>query len=747
MNTSISKEISERDKVIIGADGWLFLGNDSNNSTAQFIGEINLGAQEREKFRLYLQAVKKKIFCDVFFSIAPNKEFVHPEKYPFLIKEKGGLLVHEQAISILAEHDVPYHYPVEELASIPNSFYKTDTHWSEYGAYKTLSNFFLSHYRIDLVDLNDKDFLMEYVAGDLGNKLDGQKDGRLSYNFKIDEYELFNSGLKNHGYGVHYVNPNASIDKKILVFGDSFGISYIKPLVLTFREVVFLYSPATFIENVYDHFLPDLVILQINQRFLLDPPNYRLSLENSLVFKKFKNFDLNETKSYVQTIEKQKNSFLKYLYLKPLAGLIPTRNTTISNLLEKKMLFNGEYVEVRSSIFDAEKNKIVVTFTARSDSPQKNGFGEEFFEKNNISAIHFISKSNHWWQVDEMRSAIQTAAALVKNYIDIYTYGASMGGHGALIFSKELNASHIIVGSPQFAIKGRLTPWTPRWHRDTKGVNEIFTIEDGLAKNAKIYCIYDPFNHFDRLHIAQIKNLVSLNFVRTCFSDHSSILHLKNMGVLSDLLKTIIFRPENLKDIINNIKIKRSKNLKYLLGLEKRSAAHKCRGKVEFWAKEKAFLIAREGTFDGADQFSQTDVAVIFKRYCSDLIKSNLVKEAINFAEEYCQRYPDTYLSHDLLSNVYWKSGNHMDALLESKRALRLNRQNASLRVSVVRLHIILEQFDEALHHLDVAIAFPSKDKKSWIALLKDLADTNVSLDVKSKVEDKIREIDPSWAN
>lgn len=324
MTTPISP-INESDKVIVGSDGWLFLCNDSNNSTAQFTGEINLSDQSIEKFQVYLTAIKNKIACDFFFSISPNKEYVHPEKYPFLIKEKsnGKPLVHEQAISILNGLGIKVHYPVGELAQIPNSYYKTDTHWSEFGAYTTLRNFFLSNYNFNLVELFSQNFSMEYVSGDLGSKLDGRKDGRLSYNFKIDEYEVFNSGLKNHGYGVHYVNPNAPIDRKILVFGDSFGISYIKPLVLTFKEVVFLYSPATFIENVYENFLPDIVIFQINQRFLLDPPSYRYNLYNSLVFKKFKSFNLDEIKRYkILNEENEKTSMLKELYIKELRAII-----------------------------------------------------------------------------------------------------------------------------------------------------------------------------------------------------------------------------------------------------------------------------------------------------------------------------------------------------------------------------------------------------------------------------------------
>jgi len=68
------EKISERDKVIVGKDGWLFLGSGSNDSVAQFVGDINLDAAALEKFRTYLRALKSKVSCDFFFSISPNKE-------------------------------------------------------------------------------------------------------------------------------------------------------------------------------------------------------------------------------------------------------------------------------------------------------------------------------------------------------------------------------------------------------------------------------------------------------------------------------------------------------------------------------------------------------------------------------------------------------------------------------------------------------------------------------------------------
>lgn len=548
MTEEILSNVDEREKVIVGSDGWLFLRNDTNNSVAQFVGEINLDEKSIDKFTRYLKALKNKLSCEFFFSISPTKEFVHPDKYPFVMKERSGgqPLIHEQIISTIDRYNIKYHYPVKELSEIPTAYYKTDTHWSEYGAYKTIKSFFQSNYGVNLIELASKDFSVEYVSGDLGSKLDGQEDGRLIYNFSIDEYEVFNSGLRNNGFGKHYINPMAIDQRRVLIFGDSFGFSYVKPLVLTFQEVVYLYSPAAFIEDIYSSFAPDFVILQINQRFLTNPPRYHYKLKDSPMFRKFRQFNSNEINNYIRLkSNKSKISFLKDFYLDGLSAMVADEKPIEPHHeeTEKDILLSGEII------------------------------------------------------------------AVVKE-----------------------------------GKKGRMT------------------------------------------------------------------------------------------------------NLNYLNSLAARASTHTHRKEVAYWAKKQALLVAKERAFGNTHkEFSHKDASPIFKSYCTELIKTKLIDDAVVFAKEYCLKYPDIYFSYDLLSYVYWKTKNYEDALLESKKALRLNRQNPSLRISVIRLHIALGQVDEALHHLDIALSFPSKDKKAWLALYNDMNNPGISSDVKFKVINKIREIDPHF--
>ena len=292
MNQSANEQLN---KVIEGKDGWLFLGNDSNNSVDQYTGKLLLSKDCVSNYGAYFSNLNSHIKCDFSFFIVPNKEYVLSEFYPYFNSISKGLTILEQVRGVASANSVEINYPIELLTSNPESFYKTDTHWNDFGAYLGLLSIFkyMDSFIFPKIDLES--FGCVYVSGDLGEKLTPvKKDKRLVYNAETEAEVVFNSFLKNHGYLIHYKNRNAINKKKVLIFGDSFGIQFEKFLKVVFSEVIFVYSPAVFVKDIYDTVSPDFVILQINQRFLVEPPKFRFTMKNSLIFKKIDKFSPDE---------------------------------------------------------------------------------------------------------------------------------------------------------------------------------------------------------------------------------------------------------------------------------------------------------------------------------------------------------------------------------------------------------------------------------------------------------------------
>ena len=69
--------------VVVGHDGWLFLGDDTNASIRQFKGQLTIGETERLKWVAYhhdVNSLASNVGCDHIFMIAPVS-YTHLDVY------------------------------------------------------------------------------------------------------------------------------------------------------------------------------------------------------------------------------------------------------------------------------------------------------------------------------------------------------------------------------------------------------------------------------------------------------------------------------------------------------------------------------------------------------------------------------------------------------------------------------------------------------------------------------------------
>lgn len=289
---------NENDKVLVGKQDWLFLKSDVNRSADQFLGTFLLDDVGILAYEKYFQELKSKVDANLSYLVVPNKEYVKPEFYPHELLDKNIVRIVNQVESVAKQFDINFIYPIEELKKV-ESFYKVDTHWNDIGAWAGLQST-LKSLGEDFPESLFQHYHTINVSGDLGSKLDPiQRDNRHLFSDEFQFEVLFDSGLKNHGHITHLRNNSSVLNKKIVIFGDSFGISFIKPISVIYREVVFVYSPGIINKEIVDLFLPDDIVLQVNQRFLAEPPVFRTSIIKSSIFKKIIKMSPEEMKSYV----------------------------------------------------------------------------------------------------------------------------------------------------------------------------------------------------------------------------------------------------------------------------------------------------------------------------------------------------------------------------------------------------------------------------------------------------------------
>ncbi|CAN1212806.1 alginate O-acetyltransferase AlgX-related protein [Tumidithrix helvetica PCC 7403] len=184
---SILLKSSSNPKVLLGLDDWLFYINpDEGNSLEDYRRNDPLTLEELSKWKTSLEAKYrwlKQQGIPYLFAIVPDKYSIYPEYMPSHIRQVGRQTRLDQLLDYMKGSEVPILdlRPVLLQAKHKGQlFYKTDTHWNEFGAaiaqHEIIRNLqlILQKRYPDLIPINYsmEDFeFTEYKSGDIANML------------------------------------------------------------------------------------------------------------------------------------------------------------------------------------------------------------------------------------------------------------------------------------------------------------------------------------------------------------------------------------------------------------------------------------------------------------------------------------------------------------------------------------------------------------------------------------------------
>jgi hypothetical protein len=214
------------------------------------------------------------------FVIAPNKHTVYKELLPSWVMPKK--IVSTRTDQLINNTMAPI-YDLRPIFFNKNNeerdysfFYRTDTHWNEYGAHIGVQYFLKT---IDIVSsgVSEPRIVKTSRSGDLA-RMAGMQD-RLNENSwtvdltapfecrHVDGDEFIRNETDPLSFNrVDCINLKAK-NRRLLVFMDSFGVSMIPSLAAEFREVVFVWQYKVDFELIAN-LRPDYVIHQIVERKL-----------------------------------------------------------------------------------------------------------------------------------------------------------------------------------------------------------------------------------------------------------------------------------------------------------------------------------------------------------------------------------------------------------------------------------------------------------------------------------------------
>lgn len=92
------------------------------------------------------------------------------------------------------------------------------------------------------------------------------------------------------------------------------------------------------------------------------------------------------------------------------------------------------------------------------------------FARYGINVIHFTCRGPQWYQYSDAETAGRALGRAAAAFDYIVTYGASMGGYGALLFARHAGAHMTLAISPQYSMDPAKAPFEHRFDVDVLGI-------------------------------------------------------------------------------------------------------------------------------------------------------------------------------------------------------------------------------------------------------------------------------------
>jgi hypothetical protein len=232
-------------------------------------------------------------------------------------------------------------------------------------------------------------------------------------------------------------------------------------------------------------------------------------------------------------------------------------------------VYRSDDVEVRRIRGDADSGIQVVTFHSYHDGNglDHRGFGELYFTRERMDAIHVLCRGNDWYQYAEMPTITAAIRSAVEGAQRVITYGTSMGGYAAIRFADAIGADIALAISPQYSVDPRKMPSERRWLDDQRRIRFLPGVDGRIRFAGRVIIAYDPELALDRLHVERFEKDVKVEHLPLPHAGHPASTYLHETGILQPLVRSIISNTLNIAAFAENAASLATKSPAYLIQL------------------------------------------------------------------------------------------------------------------------------------------------------------------------------------
>jgi alginate O-acetyltransferase complex protein AlgJ len=280
--------------VLIGKDGWLFWT--SGQMIDHYNGQLQFTAEELHDWQVLLEGRRDWLArrgITYLFVVTPGKASIYPEFLPDWVVKVRPETKLDQFMAYMQEHStVPVldlRKALSEAKKVHPTYLKDDAHWNLFGGFIAYQEIMrtLDKQRPDLESpLSLSSFIMTNLPttdGDLSRMLGiSLVDSNSISLFPKPELKRFSIELPP---STHPKNPkftrNAQAKDRVVVFHDSFGMSWVPLLGYHFNHVSYFWR-YDFDMNELESEKPDIVISEMNELFFDIEDPKKLAIKEAL---------------------------------------------------------------------------------------------------------------------------------------------------------------------------------------------------------------------------------------------------------------------------------------------------------------------------------------------------------------------------------------------------------------------------------------------------------------------------------
>lgn len=188
---------------------------------------------------------------------------------------------------------------------------------------------------------------------------------------------------------------------------------------------------------------------------------------------------------------------------------LTTPDLTTPDLTIPDMVFDGDLLRARLWLPDRPTTALYVTF--RQWVPGPGDFESRGRVQRALTAglahLHIQSRWNDWFLNRETAALEAALSATRARFLTARSLGFSMGGYGALRFSRALRLNQVLLVSPQVSLDPAMVPEEDRYPEAAS----FDPIAGNLATHARLdltgVVVFDPFYRLDALQAGRIMAL------------------------------------------------------------------------------------------------------------------------------------------------------------------------------------------------------------------------------------------------